>query len=215
MSPRYVTAVGHGTFSADNGRPQQTAYACVTALHDRYGLHEIFRPGFPGLVECFYLQERLIETLMPDVHKVFVRPLLLRSTVTPVRSDHDGCAQESQMISSSAYATKWYITLFSTTIPFSAQLRLWDALLLEGKDLLVIASVSIIWTFRARLLSSSATFETILSLLSCYFVVEDEEVWLRWMQKVAKRTEVRESMKKWRKEWKGFVEDGTAQSRMT
>lgn len=119
------------------------------------------------------------------------------------------------MISSSAYATKWYITLFSTTLPFSSQLRLWDAFLLIGPDLLPIVAVSIIFSFRSRLLSPPASFETVLSLLSCYFVPEDEEVWIGWVRKVVERKEVREKMRGWRREWKGFVEDGTAGSRMT
>lgn len=48
------------------------AYVCMVRLHDWYNLHTIFAPGFPGLVECFYIQERLIEHLLPEVHKTFV-----------------------------------------------------------------------------------------------------------------------------------------------
>ena len=35
-------------------------------------MHTIFAPGFPGLLEAFYVQERLVEWLMPDVYKNFV-----------------------------------------------------------------------------------------------------------------------------------------------
>jgi hypothetical protein len=35
-------------------------------------MHTIFAPGFPGLLEAFYVQERLMEWLMPDVYKSFV-----------------------------------------------------------------------------------------------------------------------------------------------
>jgi USP6 N-terminal-like protein len=52
------------------------------------------------------------------------------------------------MISASSYATKWYITLFANTVPFQAQLRIWDALFFEGRDVLVMVSVAIVWALR-------------------------------------------------------------------
>ena len=54
------------------------------------------------------------------------------------------------MISSSAYATKWYITMNSNVVPFKTQLRLWDVFMLEGLDLLIIVAVGIIWSLRGR-----------------------------------------------------------------
>lgn len=45
-------------------------------------MHSIFAPGFPGLLEAFYVQERLIEYLMPDLYKSFVSPKS-RTTRTP------------------------------------------------------------------------------------------------------------------------------------
>lgn len=52
------------------------------------------------------------------------------------------------MISSTSYATKWYITLFANTFPFQTQLRLWDAFFLEGRDVIVITAVAIIWVLK-------------------------------------------------------------------
>jgi USP6 N-terminal-like protein len=48
----------------------------------------------------------------------------------------------------SAYATKWYITLYANVVPFSTQLRLWDAFMLEGKDVLVVMGLAIVWAFK-------------------------------------------------------------------
>jgi hypothetical protein len=36
-------------------------------------MHEVFSPGFPGMLEAFYVQERLIESLMPEVFSTLVR----------------------------------------------------------------------------------------------------------------------------------------------
>lgn len=111
----------------------------MVRLFDQYNLRHIFEPGFPGLVEAFYVQERLVEQLMPDVHAAFVRlPSRTRGLTE----------QDTHGISSSAYATKWYITLFSNSVPFGTQLRLWDGLLLEGVDFLIVTSIAIIWSFR-------------------------------------------------------------------
>lgn len=44
----------------------------MVRLHDQYNMHGIFAPGFPGLLESFYVQERLMEAIMPDVYQSFV-----------------------------------------------------------------------------------------------------------------------------------------------
>lgn len=50
----------------------QKTYALLVRLHDHYGMHEIFSPGFPGMLEAFYVQERLIESMMPEVYATLV-----------------------------------------------------------------------------------------------------------------------------------------------
>lgn len=52
------------------------------------------------------------------------------------------------MISTTAWGTKWYITLFVNTVPFSQQLRIWDVLWMEGRDAIIITSLAILWSFR-------------------------------------------------------------------
>ena len=56
------------------------------------------------------------------------------------------------MISTTSYATKWYITLFANSVSFQTQLRIWDAFLLEGKDVFVVLAVGVIWVFRGQYL---------------------------------------------------------------
>lgn len=101
-------------------------YASLVRLHDAYNMHSVFNPGFPGLLEAIYVQERIMETMMPDVYSAF----------------------QKHMISTTSYATKWYITLFSNSVPFQTQLRLWDAFLLDGYDVFVAMAVAIVWAYR-------------------------------------------------------------------
>lgn len=42
--------------------------------------------------------------------------------------------QEELCIDTTAYGTRWYLTLFNLSIPFAAQLRVWDVFLLIGND---------------------------------------------------------------------------------
>lgn len=53
----------------------------MVRLHDEYEMHSIFQPGFPGMLEGIYVQERLIERFMPDVYQSFVRPITLQTKV--------------------------------------------------------------------------------------------------------------------------------------
>lgn len=104
----------------------ERAYAFLVLLHDAYHMHSIFSPGFPGLLESIYVQERIMEEMLPDVYAAF----------------------KKHMISTTSYATKWYITLFANSVPFQTLLRLWDVFLLEGPDLFVVVAIAIVWAYR-------------------------------------------------------------------
>ena len=182
-------------------------YPALVHIHDSYTMHPIFKPGFPGLLEAIYIQERITEQMMPGVYEAF----------------------KQQMISTTSYATKWYITLFANSVPFHTQLRLWDAFFLEGSDLFIVVAVAIVWVHKGKLVklpsvinwalyltealtdyitSSSATFETILSLLSSFFVPEDDNALLGWVEKVMSDKKTRDSMQQWRADWRQLVATG-------
>jgi USP6 N-terminal-like protein len=101
-------------------------YISLVRLHDKYSMHSIFSPGFPGLLEAIFVQEQLTQHLMPAVYDAF----------------------KQHSISTTSYATKWYITLFTNSVPFHTQLRLWDVFFLEGPDLFVIMAVAIVWVYK-------------------------------------------------------------------
>lgn len=167
------------------------AYTSLVRLHDAYSLHTVFSPGFPGLLEAIYVQERLTQTTMPHVFAAF----------------------QKHMISTTSYATKWYITLFANSVPFQTQLRLWDVFLLEGYDVYIAVAVAIVWVYKDHITSASANFETVLSLLSGFFVPEDEDLLLSWIEKMLGDKKIRTAMREWRKEWRELVrtgKDGTA-----
>ncbi|KAL8279140.1 hypothetical protein RQP46_008396 [Phenoliferia psychrophenolica] len=185
----------------------ERAYACLVRMLSSYGLLRIFEPGFPGLLESFYVQERLVELLMPETTNFVVRRINSLLVVPP--------KTDISLQSTSSYATKWYITLFSQSVPFSTQLRLWDFLFLEGICLLELTAVAIIWSFRDTFTAPKADFETILSTLSSFFLVDDDDMLLRWIRKTLQTRDLRKKMDQWRLDWRGFVEDGSASRRGT
>lgn len=56
--------------------------------------------------------------------------------------------------------------------------------------------------------SESANFESVLSLLSSFFVPEDENALLSWVEKVASDRKLRSKMQQWRQDWKRLVSSG-------
>jgi hypothetical protein len=122
----------------------ERVYVSMVRLHEAYDLHRLFSPGFPGLLEAIYLQERITQLMMPEVYAAF----------------------RKHMISTTSYATKWYITLFANSVPFQTQLRLWDIFLLEGPDVFVAVAVAIVWVYRGAFLELVVLF---FLRLRCFF----------------------------------------------
>ncbi|KAG2022653.1 hypothetical protein CC2G_000387 [Coprinopsis cinerea AmutBmut pab1-1] len=182
----YVQGMGPLAATLLSYLPPSLSYTCLLRLHTSYNMHTIFSPGFPGLLEAIYVQEQLTKTYMPAVYESFKR----------------------NTIGGTSYATKWYITMFANSVPFQMQLRLWDVFWLEGMDVFVAVAVGVLWVYKDQITSPHANFETILSLLSSFFVPEDEDVFMGWIEKMLCDRKIRGSMNQWRKEWKVLVESG-------
>lgn len=56
--------------------------------------------------------------------------------------------------------------------------------------------------------SDSANFESVLSLLSSFFVPEDENTLLSWIEKVASDRKLRSKMQQWRQDWNRLASSG-------
>jgi hypothetical protein len=101
-----------------------------------------------------------------------------------------------------AYGTRWYLTLFNLSIPFPAQLRVWDVFLLlgdsaaepaisisssdsetappTGLDILHATSAALVQALREVLLDSD--FENAMKALTSWIPIKDEDL----LMKVAK-----------------------------
>lgn len=107
-------------------------------------------------------------------------------------------------IDPTAYATKWYLTLFNLSIPFPVQLRVWDAFMLlgsspnprattpvpgkaapeepssKGLEILHATSLAIIDTLRPSLLDSD--FENAMKSLTSWVPIKDEQGFMDLVQ---------------------------------
>lgn len=186
---------------------EERSWAMMRRLHDaheRFGLHLAFAPGFPGLLELFYVQGQILRLLCPQL-----ADLLQRENVTP-----------------SSYATRWYITLFYNVVPFETQLRLWDVVMLLGShDVLPLFGVAILHALSLTVFfpcsrnkvgsegkenPSRLDFESIMSTLSSsnLFVPESDDAMMRWIHVLLRNKAVQKTMQEARKEWQGIVAKG-------
>jgi hypothetical protein len=111
-------------------------------------------------------------------------------------------SQEELGIAATAYGTRWYLTIFNISVPFQAQLRVWDVFLLLGDisaatsksssvasekgrakfggadlDVLHATSMALIDATREILLDSD--FENAMKTLTSQIPVRDEDILMR------------------------------------
>lgn len=100
---------------------ESAAFEAFVKLMSRDDLRLMYRTGFPLLFEYFWIQERLMRKFLPRLW------------------DH----LEKHSISTSIYATKWYLTLF-LSFPTRLAARIWDLFLFYGLDILPLTAVCLL-----------------------------------------------------------------------
>ncbi|EME80883.1 uncharacterized protein MYCFIDRAFT_155155 [Pseudocercospora fijiensis CIRAD86] len=91
---------------------EENAFVMMVRMWQLRGLESFFRENFSGLMAAL---------------EDFDKQWLLGGPV------HDKLAELG--ITSMTYGTRWYLTLFNMSVPFPAQLRIWDVFMLLGDDL--------------------------------------------------------------------------------
>ncbi len=104
----------------------------------------------------------------------------------------DSDAKHKLGITPTAYGTRWYLTLFNYSIPFQAQLRVWDVFMLLGDashscnpasafgcdlDVLHATSAALIDATREIILDSD--FENAMKVLTSWIPIRDEDFLMR------------------------------------
>ena len=90
---------------------EERAFVMGARMWECRGLRQLYSPGFSGLFACLDgFEKEWLSGMGAEV-----REKLLELGVA-----------------SSAFGTKWYLTLFCYTLPYEAQLRVWDVFMLLG-----------------------------------------------------------------------------------
>ncbi|KAI9366458.1 rab-GTPase-TBC domain-containing protein [Pilaira anomala] len=92
-------------------------------------LHNLYIPGFPILMESFYIQEQLLKRYLPKLYHHLT----------------------DLGLSSDIYSTRWYITLFSGgVVRYHTLLRIWDVYFLCGYDIFFFVAIALLKSYESE-----------------------------------------------------------------
>ena len=148
---------------------EDMAFVMLVRLWQLRGLEQLFSPGFEGL-----------RSALAEFEKEWLGP----GDVAQILNEYN--------IDSTAYGTRWYLTLFNMSIPFPAQLRVWDVFMLlgdatpssskgayGGADLDVLHATSAALIDAARDILLDSDFEVAMKVLTSFVPVKDEDLLMR------------------------------------
>ncbi|CAO1614314.1 unnamed protein product [Sympodiomycopsis kandeliae] len=101
--------------------PDEEAFSTLVRLMKSYGLRGHFVPNMPGLQLRLFQFDRLLEDLLPLLHRHLTR----------------------QGIKASMYASQWFMTLFSYRFPLEFVYRILDSVFAEGLEAVFRFAVSL------------------------------------------------------------------------
>lgn len=120
----------------------QDAFFMFVQIMVKYRASLLFCDGLPLLKLLSFQFRELLEQVFPDVHAHL----------------------DENFVTAEMYVTKWVLTLFTQTLPFSVTARIWDIMLCDGLDFIVMASLGAVKLLRPKILKSET--EDIIELLT-------------------------------------------------
>ncbi|KAG2229616.1 rab-GTPase-TBC domain-containing protein [Thamnidium elegans] len=145
---------------------EEKAFLILVHMFLRDKLHNLYIPGFPILMESFFIQERLLKRYMPKLYQHLA----------------------DLGLSSDIYSTRWYITLFSGgVVRYHTLMRIWDAYFLCGYDVFFFVAVTLLKSYESRLLAGD--LDTCMELLGSTMSVPDDNRFIRHVQKLFDKNE--------------------------
>ncbi|KAL6063594.1 Rab-GAP TBC domain-containing protein [Balamuthia mandrillaris] len=112
---------------------EEDAWWVLLRLLTSYRMAGLFKPEFPRLFECFYVQDQLLKAHLPQLYKHL----------------------NKENVMTSAYATKWYMGIFLGSLPFHVVLRIWDLFFWGGWGVVFRMSLALLKMFESKLLRLS------------------------------------------------------------
>ncbi|CAG7836729.1 unnamed protein product [Allacma fusca] len=111
--------------------PEEEAFAVVVKLMQDYRLREMFKPSMAELGLVMYQLEMCVQEQLPELHVHFT----------------------SQGFHTSMYASSWFLTIFTTSLPLAVASRIMDMFLMEGIEVVFRVAIAILHIAKIELLS--------------------------------------------------------------
>ncbi|CAZ84184.1 unnamed protein product [Tuber melanosporum] len=149
---------------------EETTFIMLVRMFELRGLEKLYQAGFGGLMQA-----------LDEFEGSWMKGGQISRRLT------------SLGVTPTTYGTRWYLTLFNYSMPFAAQLRVWDVFMLLGDpdpassavtpafsgslDVLHATSAALIDGMREILLKSD--FEGSMKVLTSWIPVKDEELLMK------------------------------------
>ncbi|CAK9079563.1 unnamed protein product [Durusdinium trenchii] len=118
------------------------AFFLLVQIMVKYRANLLFCDGLPLLKLHTFQYRMLLQRLFPDVHRHF----------------------QDQQITPELYLTKWILTIFTQPLSFSSAARVWDLIVCDGLQAVVLIALAIVKLRRSRILQEDT--EGILDMMS-------------------------------------------------
>jgi len=110
--------------------PEEEAFAVFIKLMEQYRLRELYKPAMTELGLCMFQLECIVQEQMPDLYTHF----------------------NNMGFDTSMYASSWFLTLFTTTLPLELANRIMDLFLVDGISAVFRVAIAILQQARFDLL---------------------------------------------------------------
>jgi len=110
--------------------PEEECFAVVVKIMEDYAMREMFKPSMAELGLCMHQLDTLIQEQIPDLYVHF----------------------QSQAIHTNLYASRWFLTLFTSSLPLSLSYRVMDCFLSEGREVIFRIALALLILAKTELL---------------------------------------------------------------
>merc|ERR1711972_759171 len=110
--------------------PEEESFAVILKIMQEYRMREMFKPSMAELGLCMYQLDTLVQEHIPDLYVHF----------------------QSQAIHTNLYASSWFLTLFTTSLPLFLSCRIMDCFLADGIETIFRLALSLLLLGKNELL---------------------------------------------------------------
>ena len=110
--------------------PEEETFAVLVKLMQDYRMREMFKPSMAELGLCMYQLEVLVQEHISDLYGHF----------------------QSQSIHTNLYASSWFLTLFTTSLPIHLSCRIMDCFLADGIEAIFRLALALLMLGKNELL---------------------------------------------------------------